>query len=98
MPSPSSRRNPPRRSASGCAGRCGWGAVRRSWSPHAPLLIPDAAALVDQRLHAQLIRAEHNLAVFAPDPKESASMLFLRMAGSVVGPEEATDITSFARG
>jgi phosphatidylglycerophosphate synthase len=64
----------------------------------APLLILDGTTLADQRLHAQLIRSEHNLAVFAPDPKESASMLFLRMAGSVVVPEEASDVTSFARG
>jgi phosphatidylglycerophosphate synthase len=64
----------------------------------APLLILDGTALADQRLHAQLIRSEHNLAVFAPDAKESACMLFLRMAGSVAVPEEATDVISFARG
>ncbi len=64
----------------------------------APLLILDGTALADQRLHGQLTRAEHNLAVFAPDPAEPAAMLFLRMAGSVVVPDDAIDVTSFARG
>ncbi len=64
----------------------------------APLLILDGTTLADQRLHGQLIRAEHNLAVFSPDAKESAAMLFLRMAGSVAAPDDATDVTSFARG
>ena len=40
---------------------------------------------------ASLIRAEHNFAVFAPDAKESARLLFLRMAGSVAVPEDAAD-------
>ncbi len=64
----------------------------------APLLVLDGTSLADQRLHGQLIRAEHNLAVFAPDAKESAAMLFLRMAGSVAVPEDATDVTAFGRG
>jgi len=64
----------------------------------APLLVLDGTTLADQRLHGQLVRAEHNLAVFSPDAKESAAMLFLRMAGSVAAPEDATDVTSFARG
>src|SRR4030095_15094127 len=64
----------------------------------APLLVLDGTTLADQRLHGQLIRAEHNLAVFAPDAKESAAMLFLRMAGSVAVPDDATDLTAFARG
>jgi phosphatidylglycerophosphate synthase len=62
----------------------------------APVLVLDGTALADQRLHGQLIRSEHNLAVFAPDAKESAAMLFLRMAGSVVVPDAATDVASFA--
>ncbi|HET6621610.1 MAG TPA: CDP-alcohol phosphatidyltransferase family protein [Dongiaceae bacterium] len=62
-----------------------------------PMLILDGTALADQRLHAQLVGADHNLAVFAPDAKESAAMLFLRMAGSVVVPEDVTDVASFAR-
>ena len=64
----------------------------------APLLVLDGTTLADQRLHGQLIRSEHNLAVFAPDAKESAAMLFLRMAGSVTVSDDATDVTSFARG
>src|SRR5262245_19269267 len=69
----------------------------------ASLLVLDGTALADQRLHGQLSRAEHNLAVFSPNAaeggaKENAAMLFLRMAGSVAVPEEATDVTSFARG
>lgn len=63
----------------------------------APLLILDGTALADQRLHAQLARAEHNLAVFAPDPSQVSAMMFLRMAGSVVVPDDATDVASFAR-
>jgi phosphatidylglycerophosphate synthase len=63
----------------------------------APALVLDGTALADQRLHGQLIRSEHNLAVFAPDAKESAAMLFLRMAGSVLVPDDATDVASFAR-
>ena len=62
-----------------------------------PLLILDGTALADQRLHGQLVRADRNLAVFAPDAKESAAMLFLRKAGAVVVPEDVTDVASFAR-
>jgi phosphatidylglycerophosphate synthase len=62
-----------------------------------PLLVLDGTALADQRLHGQLVRADRNLAAFAPDAKESAAMLFLRMAGSVVVPEDVTDVASFAR-
>jgi phosphatidylglycerophosphate synthase len=62
-----------------------------------PLLVLDGTALADQRLHGQLVRADHNLAAFAPDAKESAAMLFLRMAGSVVVPEDVTDVASLAR-
>jgi phosphatidylglycerophosphate synthase len=64
----------------------------------APLLVLDGTTLADQRLHGQLIRAEHNLAVFSPDAKESAAMLFLRMAGSVAVPDDATDVAAFGRG
>jgi phosphatidylglycerophosphate synthase len=64
----------------------------------APLLVLDGTSLADQRLHGQLIKSEHNLAVFAPDANESAAMLFLRMAGSVVVPDDATDLRSFAHG
>jgi phosphatidylglycerophosphate synthase len=63
-----------------------------------PLLVLDGTSLGDQRLHGQLIAAEHNLAVFAPDADETAAMLFLRMAGSVAVPDDAIDVTSFARG
>ncbi|HEX6119582.1 MAG TPA: CDP-alcohol phosphatidyltransferase family protein [Dongiaceae bacterium] len=62
-----------------------------------PLLILDGTVLADQRLHGQLVRADRNLVVFAPDAKESAAMLFLRMAGSVVVPDDVTDVASFAR-
>lgn len=64
----------------------------------APLLVLDGTSLADQRLHGQLIRSEHNLAVFAPEVGESAAMLFLRMAGSVVVPDGAADISTFAHG
>src|SRR5262245_22568609 len=50
----------------------------------APLLVLDGTSLADQRLHGQLIVADHNLAVVAPAPKESAAMLYRRMACSVV--------------
>jgi phosphatidylglycerophosphate synthase len=63
-----------------------------------PLLVLDGTSLGDQRLHGQLVAAEHNTAVFAPEASETAAMLFLRMAGSVPVPDDVTDVTSFARG
>ncbi len=64
----------------------------------APVLLLDGTSLGDQRLHGQLIKAEHNLAVFAPDAGEPAAMLFLPRGGSVEVPDDAPELTSFARG
>jgi phosphatidylglycerophosphate synthase len=61
------------------------------------VLLLDGCVLGDQRLHGQLIKSEHSLAVFAPDKAENAAMLFLAPGAAVPADAAAADLPSLAR-